>query len=75
MTSLSKPATLTDEQWQKFSKKFMLDRLDVQEILGISHPTALKLMRDPSFPSVLVGKRRKVALPAFLEWLKCQGKL
>ena len=35
MTGLTKPATMTDEQWQKLSKKFMLDRLDVQEILGI----------------------------------------
>ena len=59
------------ENVAKYSQK-LLDATDLKEFLNISHPTALKLMKRPGFPSVMIAGRRKVAFEALMGYLKCQ---
>jgi len=45
---------------------------DLAQFLGVSHPTALNLMKSPNFPSVQISGSRKVAYGALMDFLKCQ---
>ncbi|MDW7729708.1 MAG: helix-turn-helix domain-containing protein [Bacillota bacterium] len=48
---------------------------DVQQILGISKSSALRLIREPDFPAIRIGERlggRRVIIPRdkFVAWLE-----
>ena len=63
--------------WTEIEKRLpagknLLGAKEIGTALEICHVTAGKLMKDPSFPAVTIGARRKIARPVFLEWLKCQ---
>ncbi|MCL1882848.1 MAG: helix-turn-helix domain-containing protein [Defluviitaleaceae bacterium] len=40
--------------------------------LGVSRPHAYKLIREPSFPVLELGRRKVIPKEAFYEWLKAQ---
>lgn len=53
---------------------FMLNATHVAEILGVSRPTAYKVMSQPNFPRVRLypGKKSvvRVTKPALIEWIE-----
>ena len=45
---------------------------EVAAILGISRCQAYGLMRNPTFPSIPVGKRKIIPRDKFIEWMETQ---
>jgi excisionase family DNA binding protein len=48
---------------------------DIMEILGIGKRIAYELMDRTDFPTVRIGKLKRVNRDAFFEWLDQQGKV
>lgn len=48
---------------------------DVMEILGIGKRVAYELMDRKDFPTVRIGKLKRVNREAFFEWIEQQGKV
>ena len=40
------------------------------QVLGVSPPTAYKLMHEPSYPVLRVGSRMVVPKEQFIQWVK-----
>jgi len=53
----------------------VLQRKDIEKVLGLSPVTVLKLMREPDFPVIRAGaKRLIVPRDKFLEWMERKSK-
>lgn len=48
---------------------------DIMEILGIGKRVAYELMDREGFPTVRIGKLKRVNREAFFEWIDQQGKV
>jgi excisionase family DNA binding protein len=48
---------------------------DIMEILGIGKRIAYELMDRTDFPTVRIGKLKRVNRDAFFEWIEQQGKV
>jgi excisionase family DNA binding protein len=48
---------------------------DIMEILGIGKRIAYELMDRTDFPTVRIGKLKRVNRDAFFEWIDDQGKV
>ena len=46
---------------------------EIQDILGISQPTAYALIKKNFFHSIRIGRRIRVSKPSFDAWLDNQG--
>lgn len=45
----------------------------IAEVLGVTEPTAYKLMKDPSFPTISFGRCKRVLRDEFFKWLESQS--
>jgi predicted DNA-binding transcriptional regulator AlpA len=48
---------------------------DIMEILGIGKRVAYALMDQTNFPTVRIGKLKRVNRDSFFEWIVKQGKV
>jgi excisionase family DNA binding protein len=48
---------------------------DIMEILGIGKRIAYELMDRTDFPTVRIGKLKRVNRDMFFEWIEQQGKV
>jgi excisionase family DNA binding protein len=48
---------------------------DIMEILGIGKRIAYELMDRTDFPTVRIGKLKRVNRDAFFSWIEQQGKV
>lgn len=48
---------------------------DIAEILGISLPTAYKLMRQKGFPLISFGRNMRALREEFFKWLEEQSQV
>ena len=55
-------------------KKITMSVGELAETLGVSRPHAYKLIKEPSFPVLVLGKRKVIPTEAFNEWLKQQAR-
>ena len=51
----------------------VLKASDVAEILGVSEPTAYKLMKEENFPLFQYGRIMRVLRDEFFNWLQSQA--
>jgi len=50
----------------------ILEAKHIQEILGVSKPTAYELMERADFPLIRIGRLKRVTREAFFQWLSEQ---
>lgn len=50
----------------------ILEAKHIQEILGVSKPTAYELMERPDFPLIRIGRLKRVTREGFFHWLSEQ---
>ena len=48
---------------------------EVQDILGISRPTAYELLKKKEFRWIKIGTKYRISKPSFDEWLDTQASL
>jgi excisionase family DNA binding protein len=48
---------------------------EIMEILGIGKRVAYELMDRPDFPTVYIGRLKRVNRDAFFDWIDQQGKV
>ncbi|MDE5415724.1 helix-turn-helix domain-containing protein [Alkalihalobacterium chitinilyticum] len=53
----------------------VLKACDIAEILGVSEPTAYKLMRQQGFPLISFGRTMRALRDEFFHWLEEQSKV
>jgi excisionase family DNA binding protein len=53
----------------------VLTVIDIMEILGIGKRIAYELMDRTDFPTVRIGKLKRVNRDMFFEWIEQQGKV
>lgn len=51
---------------------FSLTATDVQEFLNISRSAAYALMKRKDFPTITIGKSKRVKADDFLKWVEAQ---
>jgi len=50
----------------------ILQAQHIQEILGVSKPTAYELMEQQDFPLIRIGRLKRVRKEDFFQWLSGQ---
>ncbi|PGH85791.1 DNA-binding protein [Bacillus thuringiensis] len=53
---------------------FSLKAADIQKLLNISRSSAYALMKRDDFPTIIIGKSKRVKAEDFLKWLEAQKK-
>ncbi|MET3697140.1 excisionase family DNA binding protein [Bacillus oleivorans] len=53
----------------------VLKASDIAEILGVSEPTAYKLMRQKTFPLISFGRNMRVLRDEFFRWLESMSQI
>lgn len=53
---------------KSFDLPLVLKPVDVADAIGVSKDYARQLLREPGFPSVMIGKRRVVMCEDFLSY-------
>jgi len=48
---------------------------DIAKILGVSEPTAYKLMREKGFPLISFGRSMRTLRDEFFKWLEEQSRV
>lgn len=51
---------------------FSMKAEDVQEFLNISRSSAYALMKREDFPTIMIGKSKRVKAEDFLKWVEAQ---
>lgn len=51
---------------------FSLKAEDIQEVLNISRSAAYALMKRKDFPTIVIGKSKRVKAEDFLKWVDAQ---
>ncbi|PED96020.1 helix-turn-helix domain-containing protein [Bacillus toyonensis] len=51
---------------------FSMKAEDVQEFLNISRSSAYALMKRKDFPTIVIGKSKRVKAEDFLKWVEAQ---
>ena len=46
---------------------------DVQRVLGISRPTAYRVINQAGFPRIQVGRTIRIPPDGFQRWIECQS--
>jgi len=71
-TTAINPAVIEQEASEEALQPMTLSLKQLEQVMGISHNTALKLAHTPGFPSFYVGKRLMINREMLQAWMDQQ---